>query len=91
MTSHARVSVSTTSTLLSKADPSDAVKGEAVAVQNPSTTATVYLGGAGVTAVDYGYELAPGGEVAIDLEPAEPLYAVVASGSVTVNVLYQGA
>lgn len=50
----------------------------------------VYLGGPGVTDSDYGYPLAPGGEVAVDLVDSDVLWAVVAAGTATVRALHLG-
>ena len=60
-------------------------------IQNPATNATVYLGGTGVTASNYGYALPSDATVSIDLKIGEELYGVVAGGSYTVNVIRQGA
>ena len=86
---HERVSVGTTATLLSSAYAGR--DGQTVLVQNPAAGATVYLGGTDVTTSSYGYSLAGGTDVSIDLQNGESLYAVVASSTQTVNVLRQGA
>lgn len=59
-----------------------------ILVQN-SSGATVYLGGPGVTAGDYGYALAAGGEIAIDLTPGDELFAVAAAPQ-TIYTLHLG-
>ena len=64
--------------------------GESVAVLNPSTSVTVYLGGTTVTTAS-GYGLAPGASLAVDLAPGEGLYAIVAATTTSVHCLYQGA
>jgi len=76
---HERVSVGTTATLLSSQYAGK--DGQTVSVQNPSTTVTVYIGGAGVTTTSYGYAL----ETSSDMS-----YGVVASSTLTVNILRQG-
>lgn len=90
MASHAQIAVGTSATSLTTTDNDD-VEGQSLHVQNPSAGTVVYLGGPGVTAASYGYALLPGAGASVDLEPREPLYAVVETGTVTVNVLYQGA
>lgn len=87
--SQARVSVGTTATLLDNFTETDSVRGNAIVVQNLGT-ASVYLGNASVTTSTYGYELKANSSLAITLQPEETLYGVVASGTVTVNVLAQG-
>lgn len=57
-----------------------------VVFQNNST-AIMYLGGSSVTTSNYGYKLAVGGEVFIDLGPSDVMYAVVASGTAVLNAL----
>jgi len=64
--------------------------GFTIMVQNPSGGASLYIGGAGVTTASYGYEVVAGAEVGVELLKDEELYAVVASGSQTVNVLRIG-
>jgi hypothetical protein len=85
---HERVSVGTTATQLSS--NYSGKDGQTVSVQNPSTTVTVYLGGEGVTTTSYGYALGVVSDMSIDLQDGEKLYAVVASSTLTVNVLRQG-
>jgi hypothetical protein len=86
---HERVSVGTEATVLGNADRDR--DGFTVNVQNPTGSgATVFVGGADVTTADYGYSLAAGSEVAVELLKGEALYGIVASGTLTVNVLRIG-
>ena len=85
---HGLVSVGATATLLSAAEAGR--DGQTVLVQNPAGGATVYLGGAGVTTVSYGYSLEGGVAFAIELQTGEALYGVVASGTQSVSVIRQG-
>ena len=85
---HERVSVGTTATKLGDAERDR--DGFTIMVQNPSGGASLYIGGAGVTTASYGYEVVAGAEVGVELLKDEELYAVVASGSQTVNVLRIG-
>lgn len=85
---HERVSVGTTATQLSSNYAGK--DGQTVSVQNPSSSVTVYLGGEGVTTTSYGYALGVLSDMSIDLQDGEKLYAVVASSTLTVNVLRQG-
>ena len=86
--SHERVSVTTAATQLSSNYAGK--DGQTVSVQNPSTSVTVYLGGAGVSTASYGYALGTSSDMSIDLQDGEILYGVVASSTLTVNVLRQG-
>jgi hypothetical protein len=87
--SHERVSIGTTATQISA--NSAGRDGQTVSVQNPAAGATVYLGGAGVTTTSYGFALAGGTDMAVEMQDGEKLYGVVASSTQTVNVLRQGA
>jgi hypothetical protein len=86
---HERVSVTTTATLLSASVSGR--DGQTVMIQNPSAGSITYLGGVGVTSTSYGYALAAGSDMSIDLQNGETLYGVVASSTNTVNVIRQGA
>ena len=85
---HERVSVGTTATLLSSEYAGK--DGQTVSVQNPSSSVTVYIGGAGVTTTSYGYALGTSSDMSVELQTGETLYGVVASSTLTVNVLRQG-
>lgn len=84
-----RVSVTTAATLLADATYSGN-DGASIAIQNPSSSVTVYLGTDVVTTASYGHALLPLSTFTIDLLKPEKLYAIVASSTLTVNVLRQG-
>ena len=87
--SHARVSVGTTATKLTS--DYDGKDGQTINVQNPAGGADVYLGGEGVTTTSYGFLLGAGISFSVELQDDEKLYAVVTTGTQTVNILRQGA
>ena len=83
--SHERVEVGDTATLIVMKERLAAVL--ATTIQNKGS-ASVFLGGEGVTATDYGFELVVGATYAPELKGGEvALYGVVASGTQTLNVL----
>jgi hypothetical protein len=88
-----RVTVGTTATLLTPTGFTNPIssnqQGISLLVQNPSSV-TVFIGGSDVTTTGYGFALAVNQSIAVDLQSDELLYAVVASGTQTVNVLRQG-
>lgn len=86
--SHSRVSVGTTATKLTS--DYDGKDGQTINVQNPSGGADVFLGGEGVTTSSYGFLLGAGISFSVELQDDEKLYAVVATGTQTVNILRQG-
>ena len=86
--SHQRVSVGTTATKLTS--DFDGKDGQTINVQNPAGGADVYLGGEGVTTTSYGFLLGAGISFSVELQDDEKLYAVVTTGTQTVNILRQG-
>ena len=85
---HSRVSVGTTATKLTS--DFDGKDGQTINVQNPAGAVDVYLGGEGVTTTSYGYLLKAETSFSVELQDDEKLYAVVASGTQTVNIIRQG-
>jgi len=85
---HSRVSVGTTATKLTS--DYDGKDGQTINVQNPDGGINVYLGGEGVTTTDYGYLLKPDTSFSVELQDDEKLYAVVATGTQTLNIFRQG-
>ena len=86
--SHARVSVGTTATKLTS--DFDGKDGQTINVQNPAGGVDVYLGGDGVTTTSYGYLLKAETNFSVELQDDEKLYAVVTTGTQTVNIIRQG-
>lgn len=60
-----------------------------LAVALPAGGSTVFVGGPAVT-TSTGFPLAAGSSLALDLAVGDEVYAVVASGTQTVNVLRSG-
>lgn len=84
---HATVAVGTTATSLTVGYVTDRDQYGSVLLTNDGA-ASVYVGGSDVTTSVYGYELAVGGELALDLDPGDVPYGVAASAGQTVRVLY---
>lgn len=82
------VSVGTTPTRLDALD-TGYVGGTAIAVAVPADGVTVYLGGSNVS-TGAGFPLTAGTSIAVDLDGAEAIWAIVSSGTQSVNVLRQG-
>lgn len=80
-----RVSVGTSPTILSNPVNGSLTDPISVVVKNIGG-ASVYLGGAAVQSTD-GLELAAGETLAVDLMGGDVLYAVTASGTVSVAVM----
>jgi hypothetical protein len=58
-----------------------------ITVQNVHDTAYVYIGGEGVTALSYGYRIAPGHAISWELPGKDPLYAITNTNNSKVGVL----
>lgn len=86
--SSAQVAVSTTATELTAGLIESAGSRSSIAVQAPGAL-TLYIGPAGVTSTT-GFAVQPGMTIAVDLEYAERLYGVLASGTGTAYVLRSG-
>ena len=84
-----RVSVGTSATSLVPSVDADSAAGQSLAVKNLGA-ASVFLGGSGVTTAA-GWEVAAGDPpVTVDLPPGSTLYGIVASGTVSVQVMQVG-
>lgn len=87
---HASVTVDTTAVDLTSGVPDTGGNAtRSVILTNPGT-APVYLGGPGVTTTAYGYALAVGGELALDLAPGDALFGIGATAGGVVRVLHTG-
>lgn len=87
--STASVSVGVAATQLSVADRGGTAEGQSVLVKNPAGGALVYLGGSDVTTAA-GFPLEAGASASFDISGDDVLFAVVAVGTQTVNVLRTG-
>lgn len=83
----ARVTVTTTATLLTEA-PDDYIKGQTVLVRNRGS-ASIFVGGPDVTADD-GFEVQADELLSVDVDVDERLYGITASGTVLCHVLNGG-
>ncbi len=84
----AQVAVGTSATLLVAADTDRVSAGQRVTTYAP--TGQFYVGGPGVTTAT-GFLVPAGGSYSERLDPADTLYGIVASGTVTVHVIRAGA
>lgn len=80
--------VATSATLLTSA-ATDTVSGASVLLCNRHASASAYIGKVDVT-TSTGFELKAGESIALDIDGAEALYGIVASGTGTVHVLEVG-
>lgn len=85
MTQHALTTLSSTSA--TRLTPSGRHSGLDVTIQNTDTDAYVYIGGIGVTSLNYGFRLAPGSAFSIELSGPDALYAITDTNNSKVAVL----
>jgi hypothetical protein len=58
-----------------------------ITIQNVHESATVYIGGEGVTSADYGYRLLAGNAISFELPGRDALYAISGTNGTQVAVL----
>jgi hypothetical protein len=58
-----------------------------VTIQNVDAVAYVYIGGTGVTTLDYGYRLSPGTAWSVELSGKDAIYAITDTNGSKVSVL----
>ena len=85
MTTHALTTLSnSTATRLT---PNGVHSGMDITLQNVHDTAYVYIGGEGVTSLDYGYRIAPGHAISWELPGKDALYAITDTNSSKIAIL----
>ena len=85
MTTHSLTTLSSSSaTLLT---PNGTHSGLDITIQNVDGSAYVYIGGSGVTTLNYGYRLAPGSAWSVELSGKDSLYAITDTDESQVAVL----
>ena len=88
MTTHGLTTLSdSTDTRLS---PAGTHSGLDITIQNVDATATVYIGGEGVTASNYGFKITAGAAWSIELPPKDEIHAITDTNGSKVAVLYTG-
>lgn len=86
MTTHNLVYLPTAETAV-RLTPNGLHSGLDVTVQNVNETATIYLGGEGVSSGNYGFKLPAGSAFSIELPSTDALYAVSSENGVSVATL----
>lgn len=74
MTQHELTTLSNTSA--TRLTPIGLHSGMDITIQNVNETAYVYVGGEGVTDLDYGYRISPNNGIAFELAERDSLYAI---------------
>ena len=70
--------------------PAGIHSGMDITLQNVNDTAYVYIGAEGVTALSYGYRIAPGHAISWELPEKDSLYAISDTNSSKLAVLKTG-
>jgi hypothetical protein len=58
-----------------------------ITIQNVHASATVYIGGEGVTSSDYGYRLLAGNAISFELPGRDALYATTSTNNSQVAII----
>ena len=85
MTIHSLTTLSSSSA--TRLTPNGLHSGMDITIQNTDGSAYVYIGAEGVTALNYGYRLAPGAAWSIELAGVDSLYAITDTNNSKVAVL----
>jgi hypothetical protein len=85
MTIHALTTLS--SSTATRLTPLGLHSGMDITIQNVHESATVYIGGEGVTSADYGYRLLAGNAISFELPGRDALYAISGTNGTQVAVL----
>lgn len=74
----------------SRLTPNGIHSGMDITIQNVDDAAYVYVGGEGVTSLNYGYRLSPGLAVSFELPGRDALYAITDTNGSQIAVLKTG-
>jgi hypothetical protein len=85
MTQHALTTLS--SSTATRLSPNGTHSGLDITIQNVHESAYVYIGGSGVTSLNYGYRLSPNSAWSIELSGKDALYAISSINDSKVAVL----
>ena len=88
MTTHQLTTLS--STAATRLTPNGTHSGLDFTVQNVHATAIVYIGGIGVTNLDYGYRLGSGAAWSVELQGQDAIYAITDTNGSKVAVIQVG-
>ena len=85
MTQHSLTTLSNTSA--TRLTPNGTHSGMDITIQNVDESAIVYIGGEGVTSLNYGYRLSADNAFSIELAGYDALYAITNTNGSKVSVL----
>ena len=88
MTTHSLTTLSSSSAI--RLTPNGIHSGIDITIQNVDASAYVYIGGEGVTALNYGYRIAPGSAWSIELPGRDSLYAITNVNGSKIAVIQTG-
>ena len=88
MTTHSLTTLSSSSAI--RLTPNGIHSGMDITIQNVDASAYVYIGGEGVTALNYGYRIAPGSAWSIELPGRDSLYAITNVNGSKIAVIQTG-
>jgi hypothetical protein len=87
MTYHIKRLIGAASTRIT---PNGTHSGMDITLQNVSESATIYIGGEGVSTTNYGFRLSPGQAFSIELPGLDALYAAASDADTPLAILQTG-
>jgi hypothetical protein len=88
MTLHALTTLSSSTAL--RLTPNGLHSGMDITIQNVHDSAYVYLGGEGVTSLNYGYRVSPNNAISFELSGVDSLYAISDTNNSKIAVIKMG-
>ena len=85
MTTHSLTTLS--SSTATRLTPNGLHSGMDITIQNVHASATVYIGGEGVTSANYGYRLLAGNAISFELPGRDALYAITSTNNSQVAII----
>lgn len=85
MTAHALITLSSSSA--TRLTPTGIHSGLDITIQNVDSSAYVYIGGEGVTALNYGYRISPNTAISWELPGWDALYAITGTNESKIAVI----
>lgn len=86
MTTHETITLATAGTAY-EIIPELGGNGKDVTIQNNNVSASVLIGGPGVTTSDYGFKIVPNAAISFELDGTDSIWAVSSTSGATVNIM----
>ena len=88
MTQHALTAISNVTPV--RLTPLGSHSGMDITIQNINSSGYIYIGGEGVSSVNYGYRISPNNAISFELPGNDSLYAIASASGMSVAVMQIG-